>query len=243
MPINVRCPQGHALAVAEKHAGHRVKCPQCQSVLNVPGTNGVAAAKNTDPTERAAPPKNDTPKPPPLPKPRSNIADEPPIPVPPPQSKLVSIAPPIAERSPAVQGYRAERYRAVTVRWLGVALAVLVVFQLAPALKHWNPATAPDWARCVALLAVVQLAYAVWMISLPDWSTVRVMMFVLAGVATLYGAALGVAMITPPTKPLLLDMDDVRRSAPLWCAAVLLLVCLMTYLCGRVGFRWRKACQ
>ncbi len=129
----------------------------------------------------------------------------------------------------------------LTVYWLAAGLVALVLFQLTPVFTRLNPATAPDWARWVMMLALVQLALIVWMTSLPDWSTVRVMMFALAGVATLYCVALGIAVITPPAKPLLLEMDDVREKVRLWCAAVLLMVCLMTYLSGHIGFRWRKA--
>jgi phage FluMu protein Com len=230
MPINVRCPQGHALAVAEKYAGRRVKCPRCQSVLDVPGTDG--------PVEST---KNGSPKPPPLPKTSPWVAENPPIAPPVAKATLAGAPPRVVEKLAGVQGYRPERSRVHTVYWLGLGLFALVLFQLAPALRYWNLATAPDWARYVMMLAVVQLGFAIWMTSLPDWSTVRVTMFVLAGVATLYGVTLGIAALTSPTNSLPFDMDDVRDKVRLWSAAVLLLVCLMTYICGRVGFRWRKS--
>ena len=244
MPITVRCPRGHLLAVAEKYAGRQMKCPKCGSMLLVPGANGFAKAADG------------ALKPPPLPKPTGGNLDVPPMAAPP-VAATPSAAPPIVfaaavavhaaaspvivERQTEVRGYRAERSRVLTVYWLALGLVALVIFQMAPVFMRLNPATAPNWARWVMMLALVQLAFIAWMASLPDWSTVRVTMFALAGVATLYCVALGMAVITPSTTPLMLDLDDVRDKVRLWCEAVLLLVCLMTYICGRVGFRWKKA--
>jgi hypothetical protein len=36
MPIEIACPNGHQLRVAEKFAGKRVRCPRCQVILEVP---------------------------------------------------------------------------------------------------------------------------------------------------------------------------------------------------------------
>jgi hypothetical protein len=43
MAIALKCPNGHALAVAEEHAGKRVMCPTCRSILDVP-LNGPAVS-------------------------------------------------------------------------------------------------------------------------------------------------------------------------------------------------------
>ena len=232
--IQTQCSQGHALTVAAKYAGRRVKCPRCQDVFRVPPDN-----RPMSDAERAVP------TPPTMPAAAvGQVTLAPPIlaaaVTPPPLADRVA-APRIVEQRGGVRGYRAEPSRVHTVYLIGVGLLALVLFQLAPTSAHLNPATAPNWARAVMLLAVVQTAFAVWLVSLPDWSTVRVAMMVMAGVTTLYGVALGVTVITPTTKPLLWDLNDVRDKASLWCATVLLLAGLMTYVCGRVAFRWRKA--
>lgn len=116
----------------------------------------------------------------------------------------------------------------------------MACFQLIPAASNLAPSTAPDWARWLLMLMVIQLAYAIWMVSFPDWSTVRTMMIALAAVTTLYGVALGIATVTPREKPLPFDLNDVRDQVRLWCGAVLLLLGLLTYACGRVAHRWRK---
>jgi hypothetical protein len=126
---------------------------------------------------------------------------------------------------------------------LGAALVVLSLVHLAPAARHLAITSAPDWARAVILVALLELAFAAWMVLVPDWSTVWATMIVLALVATLYGAALAVAILTPPGTPAVLEMDDIRQSARLWCSVVIVLTCALTYLYGRFSFKWYKQFQ
>jgi hypothetical protein len=58
--------------------------------------------------------------------------------------------------------------------------------------------------------------------------------------AALYGATMTVAMTTPPDENILLELTDVRRQAPLWCASVVLLSFLLAYFCGHAAWRWRR---
>ena len=121
-----------------------------------------------------------------------------------------------------------------------MGLVLLSFFQAVPAAGHLDVAAAPGWARAVLFVASLQLAYAVWMVLVPDWSTVWVNMLVLTVVATLYAIVVAVSVMARQGEPLLLQLDEVRPKARLWCSAVLLLVLLMTYLCGRTSFAWRS---
>ena len=123
---------------------------------------------------------------------------------------------------------------------LAMGLLLLTLFNAAPAIKFWDLSQAPDWARVVLFMTLVQVGFVAWMVILPDWSTVWVSMLVFAAVATLYGVALAIAVVTPHGRPVFLEMDDIRQSARLWCAAVVLLTCSMTYLCGRLSHQWYK---
>lgn len=253
MPISLRCPNGHGLSVAEKYAGRRVKCPKCQAPALVPGAVEVAGAKAVETVSanpHSAGSGNGVPKPPPLPRmtpppARPPILETtrrvPPVVMTPPPAMAAEPPPPaIMPKTAGVQGYRPERSRVLTVYWLGLSMLLFVLFQMVPVMGHLNPASSPNWARAVLLLALLQLAFGSWMVSLPDWSTVRVSMVVLASVATTYCVALGMAMLTPATRSMALDLDDVRDKVLLWCTAVLLVACLLTYIAGRIGFRWRK---
>jgi hypothetical protein len=138
--------------------------------------------------------------------------------------------------------YRPDAGNLATVKWLALILGLVVAFSIAPVvhLMHFNPATAPDWARVVLAVAAVQAAYVAWMLNAPDWATVWVVMLVFAVVSALYAVATAVAVATPLGEPIWLDMDEVRSSAGAWCGSVLLAMSLATYVCGRTAAKWRR---
>jgi hypothetical protein len=53
MAIALKCPNGHALAVAEEHAGKRVVCPTCRSILEVPASGPAVSISLTCPNGHA----------------------------------------------------------------------------------------------------------------------------------------------------------------------------------------------
>lgn len=138
--------------------------------------------------------------------------------------------------------YRPDEGKLATVRWLALILGLVVAFSASPVLyaMHLNPATAPDWARVVLLVAAVQAVYIAWMLNAPDWASVWVVMLVFAAVAAMYAVATAVAVATPLEDPIWLDMGEVRSSAGAWCGSVLLAMSLATYLCGRTATKWRR---
>ena len=129
-----------------------------------------------------------------------------------------------------------------TVRWLALILGLVVAFSIVPVvyLTHFNPASAPDWARVVLAVAAVQAAYIAWMLNAPDWASIWVLMLVFAAVSALYAVATAVAVATPLEQPIWLDVGEVRNSAGAWCGAVLAAMSLATYLCGRTATKWRR---
>lgn len=53
MAIALTCPNGHALAVADEHAGKRVMCPTCRAVLDVPAAGPAVTIALTCPNGHA----------------------------------------------------------------------------------------------------------------------------------------------------------------------------------------------
>ena len=215
MAIEVRCPAGHRLAVEDRHAGKRLRCPKCQKIVAVPKLDQTEVSKPLSP-----------PPLPPRTKPSATV-------------EAASPASDLAAVQTSAEGYQADRYHTHTVYAIAVGLALVALFQLAPPIKRGE--FAPAWAQCAILLVAVQLIYALWLALAPDWSTLWVAMLAFAGVAALYGAALAIAVITPRDKAMLLGMDDVRDSARLWCSAVILVTTMMTYVCGRASYTWYKS--
>jgi hypothetical protein len=155
---------------------------------------------------------------------------------------LLNTSPEPARRQ-TTTGYRPDADKCSTVYYLAAAMAALSLYCIAPAVSHLNLGAAPNWARVVVLLSLLQLAYAAWLASIPDWSTLRSSMIIFTVVAALYGLTMTVALSTPAENPLPLDLTEVRRQAVLWCAGVVLLASLLAYGCGRAAWRWRKALE
>jgi len=267
MSIAFRCPSGHLLSIPDEYAGRKLRCPKCLKIADIPAVSielkrPSARRESRSPgvkppgaKDRASSPGK--PLPPPLKtgraaepfgqQPRREVekqrreesraqSAEPAASTPEPFGLDESADPP-----PRIQGYRADRYKTQTVYLLAAGLAMLCLFHMAPALSHRNWGEAPNWARLVMLLSILELTYVAWMALVPDWSTVWVAMLVFAVVAALYGTALAIVVVTPPDRPLRLGMDGVRQSARLWCGSVILLTTLMTYLCGRISYQWRRS--
>jgi hypothetical protein len=150
---------------------------------------------------------------------------------------------------PAVRGYRPDRYKLASVYWLGLALLLITLVEMIPAVVHgihssppfFTIAGSPAWAQAVLVLCLLQLVYVAWMVSLPDWSTVWSLMAVYGLVAAAYGYVLAVSLMTPRDQDLMLGLDAVRRLTPLWCSAMVLLTFLAAFLCGRTSSRWHRA--
>ncbi len=224
MTIRFQCPSGHRLSVSDDMAGRTIRCARCKKTAEVP--------------------KETAPKPPPLPRKKPSAEPEEESEPKPKGPSLWSRWSTRAENGP-VETYAADQGTIRSVRWLGLFLAIVIVFSLLPVAwkMHWNLATAPGWARLVVLLALVQAAYVAWMSNRPDFTTVWVVMLVFAAVATLYGSATAMAIATPRDQPMLLGMAEVRYTAGTWCCCVLLAMSLATYLCGRTATKWRRTCQ
>jgi hypothetical protein len=130
-----------------------------------------------------------------------------------------------------------------TVYRIAAGLVFVSVFSMWPALRYWDLGVAPGWARGVLLVAILQLAYAAWLVSIPDWASLWSTMFVLAIVATLYGTAAAMTLATPMEHEPPLGLQSVRHAAPGWCFCVMLLTISAAYLCGHAAQRIRRIAQ
>jgi hypothetical protein len=141
--------------------------------------------------------------------------------------------------------YQAEQRWITLVKYLAVGLGAAVLFSLLPVLVKGslNLAVAPPWARVALLVAALQAAYVLWLLATPDWAALRVLMYVFAAVAALYALAGALALAAPVDKLAWLELDDVQTAARSWCGAVMAVMMLASYVCGRCAARWRLACQ
>jgi hypothetical protein len=156
-------------------------------------------------------------------------------------SAIPVVQPAPAKGTAASFALKATQGRARTVYMLGLVLGLIVLASLFPALSHLNIVKAPGWARGIFLIAALQLVYIAWMMALPDWSTVWVGMWLFALVAAIYAMVLVIVVLTADGMPMMLSLDEVRQPAKSWAAIMVLMMGLMSYVCGRVSMSWRKA--
>ena len=107
-----------------------------------------------------------------------------------------------------------------------------------------KPVSSRAW-ECVSLLiAAVQLVYAIYLAQLPDWSSVWVVAILSLIVTTLYATLMGAVVFGDSDSLLVRTLElsePVRRKATLWCVSMVSICALLTYFCGRIGVRWRRA--
>lgn len=118
--------------------------------------------------------------------------------------------------------------------WLASLLPFAIVLCAAPAVGHLRLNAAPSWAQIMLLMAGAQLAYAVWLASLPDYSTLQVGACLFAASAAL--EALG--LIAVLSGAAWLNLDTGGAGAAVWCVGCLLIMAGLSYACARVSHRW-----
>ncbi|MEX0818388.1 MAG: hypothetical protein WD070_02310 [Pirellulaceae bacterium] len=189
-------------------------------------------------------------RPPPLPKPSQPLANtsadvdqNPEHEIPDVESKDIELHSP---------GYRANRKEVATVRWLAAAILLTGLVGVVPAgidiVEHSLSQTSGGlsrWACALLLVGVVQCAYAVYLVQLPDWSSVGVVTCVTLAIAAGYAAMFGLTLLSSDQGHFvqLLDLADRLRGgkATAWCLIMLSLMSLTSYFSGRLGVRWRNS--
>lgn len=151
-----------------------------------------------------------------------------------------------------VRGYEADRDKVATVRWLATALLITGLIGIVPAIidvvEHSLSDTSEGlsrWACGLLLVGLLQCAYAVYLVQLPDWSSVWVVTCFSLVIAASYAAMFGLTLLSSDQGHFvqILDLADRLRGgkATAWCLIMLSLMSLTSYFSGRVGTRWRNA--
>lgn len=169
------------------------------------------------------------------------------------QVERKDIAPEEPERE-VVRGYEHDVYRRRTVYWLGIAFILAACFGAIPAvmnivqnLRALEPAGVCRWAYVLLLASAIQLAYAVYLMQLPDWSTAWVVALVTLVMATGYAMflAIAIAILARPDSQIIdiLQLADngYGKKAAGWCLIMLSISSLLAYFSGRISVRWRRA--
>ena len=137
-----------------------------------------------------------------------------------------------------------------TAYYLGASLALIGLLSIGPAIFEFvnsqNP-VAPRpierWAYAALFIGGVQLFYAIYLVQLPDWSSVWVIAVLALLIATVYAMLLGVVWFGKDDSQIinLLGLPQhLRDEARLWCFTMLSANGLLAYFSGREAVRWHK---
>jgi hypothetical protein len=102
------------------------------------------------------------------------------------------------------------------------------------------------WALLILLISVLQVAYAVYLLQLPDWTSVWVVTIFLLAVAGVYAMSLGLIILASPTGWLLgsegLQLADrlAGGKAALWCLSMIGISTMLAYFSGRLARHWHR---
>lgn len=147
----------------------------------------------------------------------------------------------VRQAESTARGYRADASSRSTAYALAAIIVVVAILGVVPAARAAQVAPDPAWKHVVWALTALEMLYALWLASLPDWSTAWLGMIFTAGIAALYGAGLALVVSTPFTQPLVLGLTAVRNTAGGWCAANVLLWGILCYALGRFATGWKRS--
>jgi hypothetical protein len=223
MPYHVTCDCGHNLAVPESQRNAEIRCPQCGRKL--PARNDTFESQHSS---AILPPPID-----PIALPES-MHREP--------STLPS----------AVRNY--QRRHEQTVSLIATVHVAIVFVSLIPLLVVlWQgyaserPLHLERWAIFLVGLATLQFAYAIYLIQLPDWSSVWVLSAVTLLLSTAYATLMGIRLLTSRAIPLTvwLGMEGDQFTGGQeagWCLIMVLLTATFSYFAGHFGMQWYRRC-
>ena len=104
----------------------------------------------------------------------------------------------------------------------------------------------PFWVQLTLLISIVEFSYALSLLQVVDYSSLRIVAIVALAVAMAYAFLLALAMLAPQGQLLAsLELVDAARSSriSLVCLAIIAVHGVLAWVSGRGGARWRLESQ
>jgi hypothetical protein len=247
MAWEVECAAGHKLVIPEQRTSGTIECPKCGSPITI---NVVAAPRTTEinivPDARLSTSKT------------SMAASEKPVSrwkeVPSPSNKDVTVKttePTLSPTAPVTTPTSSANPHASTAFHLGLLVAAVAFFGMAPAVWEWihlwqSPSDRhlPTWIMASMLTSLVLFAYGIFLMQLPDWSSFSIVTVALLAMSAGYAAILATTLLGSYDTSLIawLNMGDKLAGlrATLWCGIMLALNSLAAYFVGFEAIRWHR---
>jgi hypothetical protein len=141
--------------------------------------------------------------------------------------------------------------RVVLTRFLAGCICAVAVVNVLPAVAYWynwddidSVAPMPRWIYLQVFAALLHMVYAVFLIQVADWSSLKAVSWSMLAIAMAFGL-LSTGLIVGDGSgfvPRFLELEGTMvRRAGLWCVAMLCVATLASYLGGRESSRWQRA--
>lgn len=183
------------------------------------------------------------------------VADAPPVPEPARETASVVDAPASTRRPPIIapaKPWIPAPDQQATAFFLALVLGALAIFGVAPAVWEWfalwqkpEESTIPPWVFSLLITGVVQLAYAVYLAQVPDWSALWTTTIATLGAAAAWATLLGTTLLGKHESMLVVlfryaDKLEGNRAA-MWCFVMLCLTSVLAYFLGLSAARWHRS--
>lgn len=245
MPLKFHCVCGQALIVSRRLAGKAVRCPKCDVKVKVPATRAAKAAERL--ARESLPPPS-----PPAAKveiAKTKVAAAPPAESPDQIAEEVSGRPTPSLR---IQGCEPNPRNVSASQWLALGIVAVAIVGMIPAMldiaAHFRVIDSPGvavWAYLSLWIALIEISYAVYLVQLPDWSSLWVATWVTLVISVVYAMLLGFTYMSRAdgwiARALDLSEHLAGGRAAGWCFIMLCLSSLLSYLSGRLSVRWYQA--
>ncbi len=155
--------------------------------------------------------------------------------------------------TPQAKVAAANRDRVLLTRVFGMLICLVGIVNMVPSYLFWNrwsqqiaAPPLPQWVYWQVFVAALCLVYAVFLCQIADWSALKSVSFMMLIMAMGYGLitaslALG-GLQSPAARWLSLDGQTLDRGKT-WCATMLCVATLISYLGGRESSKWKRANQ
>jgi hypothetical protein len=117
------------------------------------------------------------------------------------------------------------------------------LWQITAALGEGKADAIAAWALCLVLIGLLQLAYAAYLVQLPDWSSVWVVTVMMLVMTTLYATLMALSWLSNGQHRLLLLLDlsglVIRNKVTGWTFIMVSICALYAYFSGQCSSAWR----
>ncbi len=141
--------------------------------------------------------------------------------------------------------YRRSRIYLITAWLIGVTAVGLLPVGLDgwAQLQTARPLGMTHWVHALLFVAMLQLAYAIYLTQVPDWSSLWVVTIMMLALASTYAMLMCLRLLAGDGNRLLqlLELHVNQFSAAQeagWCFIMLLLTGLFSYFTGRIAAVW-----